>query len=1387
MDSILLCGMADGVRFKRRFIIDSKIEPSGASAMCYSAHNMNTGSGVLKEFYPRAIKSLTRDESGQVILPDECKEEKEEFKRLQNDYLEPYKMMIFERSNPELAVFVPAFEIYYGCDEDCNIIGTSYIWTPDPQLMTYSEFCRDIHDHPTINPEKKLFDILLSIETLAKCICAFHKANLLHRDIKPDNFGFKKSGKEILPQTLSMFDVDTVSSVYNVPPYAVGAYGFMEPEAINDYSCNLSDIFSIGAVLFYSVIVNDGLKHTNYRYDYKYYNNLRTLLETSDLIKCSRRNSNEKLKSTILKILQKTLCTREHRYTSCEELLADIKNAIYFAAPGGVAAGAGVDNEWMLMEESATIKNQLKKKSLAAIQHHLFTKPIYENIDSKKDTINILLIGLSTAGIQFLDTTLQIMQIPGKKINVTVISKSKEDTEKYLKDRPDLNVFFGINQADTRDEMYGRINFITHTFSVDTSNENQKYINELFSDDSEKPDYVFVAAGRDADTLAIVKSFALPCQTCFVWKESHFHERELGGLIPVYTSDDVKSTYEYMEIERMALNVHLIWNKNLNIKFGDVRNEFKKDYYHHSCVSFVIAAKYKLYSVGIDMDIHDLSKAANEYSKYINENEEDKNALVYMEHRRWIVEKVCTGYTNRYVYECADGKTKTDKGEHVCLVRSSPIDRLSKGKWIKSTGKINKELWDTGGDYQETENALTEYEKLDELEKVSVDLHCVFMEQANRLEVETLFDSNIINGIRRRLSGHRTSLSVFHELITCMKDIWNGETDQCKRYAGLVNSCIAFIKNDEDINVADRKWLKESIETLDKQFKIVKLSREYHNYKNDDIALVEGIPFIFTYSSEICLAIPFIAGKKMGDRTELFSNVAVPTIVNPERIIYTAYCNNIKDMQRIVDTLKYISQYMDRKQLRSKIEFIIGTKISKEEYDFDELVQELREASDCKVQRVRFEKGKSLDEFIPALEKKLTDKAKKTPWLYLEKNRSPLSTGTISTSAIVSRMYSSIGSYHFDSSKMMFDDISGADVFRYVKMNTFITVSDVFALHKSTNVSGDKPEFYENYGELWNKYSSSNTNKGAWKFLCGILKNYASNHDTYVKFEISDRDVGLSKPNVYKYRLSNDCRRSAVRILEALKQQNMIGKNSTVKIINTGSCMVSVECYYHWEEKFRKLFDNEMFLRVDDYIKIDINPKYNIVKVVFDDLRVVNCPVKNDRDRELNETGYSILSFLSKNGYIRNYSVSEDKKSISFIYATTQIKDLLTLEGRILEVYIYHKLKSCGYFDDIRSSFEINWENNFSKNEFDCIVTKGFSTVFIECKATGELSLDYYTKLFALSNTFGINMTAVIVADCIENEENQQLIEHGEDFNIITISGKNIKNVSSIVLEILNN
>lgn len=56
----------------------------------------------------------------------------------------------------DLATFIPAFEIYHGCDTDGKIIGTSYIWTPDPELETFDKICDQIHKHPGIQPEKIL-------------------------------------------------------------------------------------------------------------------------------------------------------------------------------------------------------------------------------------------------------------------------------------------------------------------------------------------------------------------------------------------------------------------------------------------------------------------------------------------------------------------------------------------------------------------------------------------------------------------------------------------------------------------------------------------------------------------------------------------------------------------------------------------------------------------------------------------------------------------------------------------------------------------------------------------------------------------------------------------------------------------------------------------------------------------------------------------------------------------------------------------------------------------------------------------------------------------------------------------------------------------------------
>lgn len=125
----------------------------------------------------------------------------------------------------------------------------------------------------------------------------------------------------------------------------------------------------------------------------------------------------------------------------------------------------------------------------------------------------------------------------------------------------------------------------------------------------------------------------------------------------------------------------------------------------------------------------------------------------------------------------------------------------------------------------------------------------------------------------------------------------------------------------------------------------------------------------------------------------------------------------------------------------------------------------------------------------------------------------------------------------------------------------------------------------------------------------------------------------------------------------------------------------------------------------------------------------------------------------------------------------------------MLEVYTYHKIKETDGFDDIRSSFEIEWEKNFAKNEFDCILTKGFSSLFIECKATKAIKDDFYNKISVLADNLGINATVVLIADTNDTVYNNKRIEHGKQLKkkVITISDRDdIKNIGNVLLDLLN-
>ena len=73
-------------------------------------------------------------------------------------------------------------------------------------------------------------------------------------------------------------------------------------------------------------------------------------------------------------------------------------------------------------------------------------------------------------------------------------------------------------------------------------------------------------------------------------------------------------------------------------------------------------------------------------------------------------------------------------------------------------------------------------------------------------------------------------------------------------------------------------------------------------------------------------------------------------------------------------------------------------------------------------------------------------------------------------------------------------------------------------------------------------------------------------------------------------------------------------------------------------------------------------------------------------------------------------------------------------------------MRESGEFDEVLTNVRSVHDSNI-QNEFDCIAVKGFTTVFVECKAQNRIDQNFYYKLGALVNKFGINPYGFIVAD----------------------------------------
>lgn len=152
-----------------------------------------------------------------------------------------------------------------------------------------------------------------------------------------------------------------------------------------------------------------------------------------------------------------------------------------------------------------------------------------------------------------------------------------------------------------------------------------------------------------------------------------------------------------------------------------------------------------------------------------------------------------------------------------------------------------------------------------------------------------------------------------------------------------------------------------------------------------------------------------------------------------------------------------------------------------------------------------------------------------------------------------------------------------------------------------------------------------------------------------------------------------------------------------------------------------------------------------------------------------------ILHQIEQKQLISRYS--RDKQSF-FRFHSFQIKEMLCEAGKLYEIYIYYLLKESLLFDDIENDVTVSCNGNPFTSEIDIILTKGYDSLFVECKATTNLINEYYEKLNNIVNRYGNQTKAVIITDSLEKKKDCP-------YGIQTFNRGELDNIAAKLLKIM--
>ena len=265
---------------------------------------------------------------------------------------------------------------------------------------------------------------------------------------------------------------------------------------------------------------------------------------------------------------------------------------------------------------------------------------------------------------------------------------------------------------------------------------------------------------------------------------------------------------------------------------------------------------------------------------------------------------------------------------------------------------------------------------------------------------------------------------------------------------------------------------------------------------------------------------------------------------------------------------------------------------------------------------------------------------------------------------------------------------------------------------------------YRIYSSLRDVYIRYNAQ---WNKLVGLFEEYAKDDKRPLK-------ASLETPAVFTGAfLPKTAGRSRIReFIAALDQAGMVWdvKWEDRQDLSNLSFRYRQTAITDWLRPF--LYENggPVDFRADE-MRLEYLPDTGHVKI--QKLQISGCRLKErDKDGTLAE----VLRTLKENGVLRDLSF-DDQGCVSLTIRDYETRDIIKTKGKMLELLVYYGFKNQGFFDEIYSSVDIEWDRDASvKNEFDVIGIRGMTPYFISCKDKNEPSKECIYEIAALARQF---------------------------------------------------